>query len=491
MALNDPQWGRKRAAEDSDQREPEREPERDEERVDRGEAREDGYNERDERACRERDARDNQNDRNPRREKDAGGASDLDELWEDFNKLFGGLLGQRPGRGERPRAARREDRYDEGNDDRAYEPEDDRYAEREEARQEPARAAAGGSLGMHAPRPSAKGAAFAVAAALIAWCASGIYIVPEGQVGVVTTFGRYTQDSAAGINWHMPWPVQAVELVDVSSVRKAEIGIRGSNRLKEALMLTDDENIVDVMFNVQYRIKPHQAKEFLFRSRDPDLSVVNAAESAMREVVGRKAMDSVLFESKQEIAAAVQVAMQGMLDRYQTGIEVMSVAIQNAQPPSQVQAAFNDAVKAGQDRERQINEGQAYANAVVPAAKGLASRLVQEAEGYKARVVDTAAGDAERFGKVFAEYRKAPEVTRDRLYIDAMRDIYANTKKVFVESRSGSNLLYLPFEKLLSEAAKSAAPASAGQAAVEPAPAAASAPAPEADARTLMRMRGR
>ncbi len=491
MALNDPQWGRKRAAEDSDQREPEREPERDEERVDRGEAREDGYNERDERACRERDARDNQNDRNPRREKDAGGASDLDELWEDFNKLFGGLLGQRPGRGERPRAARREDRYDEGNDDRAYEPEDDRYAEREEARQEPARAAAGGSRGMHAPRPSAKGAAFAVAAALIAWCASGIYIVPEGQVGVVTTFGRYTQDSAAGINWHMPWPVQAVELVDVSSVRKAEIGIRGSNRLKEALMLTDDENIVDVMFNVQYRIKPHQAKEFLFRSRDPDLSVVNAAESAMREVVGRKAMDSVLFESKQEIAAAVQVAMQGMLDRYQTGIEVMSVAIQNAQPPSQVQAAFNDAVKAGQDRERQINEGQAYANAVVPAAKGLASRLVQEAEGYKARVVDTAAGDAERFGKVFAEYRKAPEVTRDRLYIDAMRDIYANTKKVFVESRSGSNLLYLPFEKLLSEAAKSAAPASAGQAAVEPAPAAASAPAPEADARTLMRMRGR
>lgn len=491
MALNDPQWGRKRAAEDSDQREPEREPERDEERVDRGEAREDGDNERDERACRERDARDNQNDRNPRREKDAGGASDLDELWEDFNKLFGGLLGQRPGRGERPRAARREDRYDEGNDDRAYEREDDRYAERDEARQEPARAAAGGSRGMHAPRPSAKGAAFAVASALIAWCASGIYIVPEGQVGVVTTFGRYTQDSAAGINWHMPWPVQAVELVDVSSVRKAEIGIRGSNRLKEALMLTDDENIVDVMFNVQYRIKPHQAKEFLFRSRDPDLSVVNAAESAMREVVGRKAMDSVLFESKQEIAAAVQVAMQGMLDRYQTGIEVMSVAIQNAQPPSQVQAAFNDAVKAGQDRERQINEGQAYANAVVPAAKGLASRLVQEAEGYKARVVDTAAGDAERFGKVFAEYRKAPEVTRDRLYIDAMRDIYANTKKVFVESRSGSNLLYLPFEKLLSEAAKSSAPASAGQSAVEPAPAAASAPAPEADARTLMRMRGR
>ena len=302
-----------------------------------------------------------------------------------------------------------------------------------------------------------RGIAGLVGVAAIAWLASGIYIVPEGQIGVVTTFGKYTQDSAPGINWRMPWPVQDVEIVDVSSVRKAEIGMRGTTqRLKEALMLTDDENIVDVMFNVQYRIKPHAAKDFLFRSRDPDRSVFDAAESAMREVVGRKTMDSVLFESKQEIASAVQVAMQAMLDRYQTGIEVMSVAIQNAQPPQQVQAAFNDAVKAGQDRERQINEGQAYANAVVPVARGMASRLNQEAEAYKARVVETARGDAERFSKVLEQYEKAPQVTRDRIYIDAMRDVYSNTKKVLVESKGASNLLYLPFDKLLEQSASTA-----------------------------------
>ena len=257
-------------------------------------------------------------------------------------------------------------------------------------------------------------------------------------------------------------------------------------------MLTDDENIVDVMFNVQYRIKPHAAKDYLFRSRDPDRSVFDAAESAMREVVGRKTMDSVLFESKQEIASAVQVAMQAMLDRYQTGIEVMSVAIQNAQPPQQVQAAFNDAVKAGQDRERQINEGQAYANAVVPVARGMASRLNQEAEAYKARVVETARGDAERFSKVLEQYEKAPQVTRDRIYIDAMRDVYSNTKKVLVESKGASNLLYLPFDKLLEQSASAAKTqaqnnAAAGTA-VTAAPTAQSSPQPEAS-RTLSRER--
>ena len=338
-----------------------------------------------------------------------------------------------------------------------------------------------------------RGIAGLVGVAAIAWLASGIYIVPEGQIGVVTTFGKYTQDSAPGINWRMPWPVQDVEIVDVSSVRKAEIGMRGTTqRLKEALMLTDDENIVDVMFNVQYRIKPHAAKDFLFRSRDPDRSVFDAAESAMREVVGRKTMDSVLFESKQEIASAVQVAMQAMLDRYQTGIEVMSVAIQNAQPPQQVQAAFNDAVKAGQDRERQINEGQAYANAVVPVARGMASRLNQEAEAYKARVVETARGDAERFSKVLEQYEKAPQVTRDRIYIDAMRDVYSNTKKVLVESKGASNLLYLPFDKLLEQSASAAKTqaqnSAAAGSAVTAAPTDQAAPQPEAS-RALSRER--
>lgn len=315
--------------------------------------------------------------------------------------------------------------------------------------------------------------------AVIGWSVSGFYIVPEGQTGVVTTFGAYSKSTMPGINWHLPAPIQDVELVDVSSVRTAEIGMRGTtDRLREALMLTDDENIVDVQFNVQYRIKPETgAKDYLFNTRAPDASVTQAAESAMREVVGRKAMDSVLFESKAEIAEAVRNSMQAMLDRYSTGIEVMSVAIQNAQPPQQVQAAFNDAVKAGQDRERQINLGEAYMNAVIPKAQGTASRLKEEAEGYKARVVETARGDADRFTSVYTEYAKAPQVTRDRIYVDAMRDIYQNVTKVYVDQKSGSNLLYLPLDKIVASTqaaakseADSAVPASSVAAASTSAP---------------------
>lgn len=315
--------------------------------------------------------------------------------------------------------------------------------------------------------------------AVIGWSVSGFYIVPEGQTGVVTTFGAYSKSTMPGINWHLPAPIQDVELVDVSSVRTAEIGMRGTtDRLREALMLTDDENIVDVQFNVQYRIKPETgAKDYLFNTRAPDASVTQAAESAMREVVGRKAMDSVLFESKAEIAEAVRNSMQAMLDRYSTGIEVMSVAIQNAQPPQQVQAAFNDAVKAGQDRERQINLGEAYMNAVIPKAQGTASRLKEEAEGYKARVVETARGDADRFTSVYTEYAKAPQVTRDRIYVDAMRDIYQNVTKVYVDQKSGSNLLYLPIDKIVASTqaaakseADSAVPASSAAAASTSAP---------------------
>ena len=315
--------------------------------------------------------------------------------------------------------------------------------------------------------------------AVIGWSVSGFYIVPEGQTGVVTTFGAYSKSTMPGINWHLPAPIQDVELVDVSSVRTAEIGMRGTtDRLREAPMLTDDENIVDVQFNVQYRIKPETgAKDYLFNTRAPDASVTQAAESAMREVVGRKAMDSVLFESKAEIAEAVRNSMQAMLDRYSTGIEVMSVAIQNAQPPQQVQAAFNDAVKAGQDRERQINLGEAYMNAVIPKAQGTASRLKEEAEGYKARVVETARGDADRFTSVYTEYAKAPQVTRDRIYVDAMRDIYQNVTKVYVDQKSGSNLLYLPLDKIVASTqaaakseADSAVPASSAAAASTSAP---------------------
>lgn len=482
MSFNDPQWGRSAGSDKPRNDEQENQQNQDRNQLDPR----DDENGRDEA---ERQAggndRGNMNDRRGNRNE----GNDLDQLWNDFNRMVNSILGGgRDAGGNRQNQgswqSRRDDEVPRQEDQPAWQRDDDNQARTPRARR---------GFGRDPKSFSVRGIAGLVGVAAIAWLASGIYIVPEGQIGVVTTFGKYTQDSAPGINWRMPWPVQDVEIVDVSSVRKAEIGMRGTTqRLKEALMLTDDENIVDVMFNVQYRIKPHAAKDFLFRSRDPDRSVFDAAESAMREVVGRKTMDSVLFESKQEIASAVQVAMQAMLDRYQTGIEVMSVAIQNAQPPQQVQAAFNDAVKAGQDRERQINEGQAYANAVVPVARGMASRLNQEAEAYKARVVETARGDAERFSKVLEQYEKAPQVTRDRIYIDAMRDVYSNTKKVLVESKGASNLLYLPFDKLLEQSASAAKTqaqnSAAAGSAVTAAPTAQSAPQPEAS-RALSRER--
>jgi membrane protease subunit HflK len=272
---------------------------------------------------------------------------------------------------------------------------------------------------------------------------------------VVTTFGRYSETTLPGFRWRLPWPVQAHEVVDVLSVRTLEIGTRGrADRLKESLMLTEDENIVDVHFTVQFRIKEgNGARDFLFNDRRPVEAVAQLAESTMREVVGTQLMDKVLYASRQEIADAVRTQMQGSLDLYGTGILVLQVAIQNAQPPEQVQAAFDDAVKATQDRERLINEGQAYANDVVPRARGTAARLMQEAEGYRTRVVETAQGDASRFRLVAAEYAKAPQITRDRMYLDTMQQIFANTSKVLIDTRNSNQLLYLPFDKLLQQSA--------------------------------------
>lgn len=521
MSLNDPHWGRS-----SDE----------EKKNDRGdnEQRSDGVGEDGE----EQNARQNpnaQDDRNPadssadgsrrtsrdareddeqrdRRSQGLLSDDDLENLWSNFQQAANKIMG-RQGRSNqedlRSRLKSRDDfsRDDEPNDaaprqkgddypddggqkrqglfaelDRLrnqFEEDDQRQQQRRESGARNGGNGRGGNGGgLFGGGRGARAGGFSVSVlavcAVIGWSVSGFYIVPEGQTGVVTTFGAYSKSTMPGINWHLPAPIQDVELVDVSSVRTAEIGMRGTtDRLREALMLTDDENIVDVQFNVQYRIKPETgAKDYLFNTRAPDASVTQAAESAMREVVGRKAMDSVLFESKAEIAEAVRNSMQAMLDRYSTGIEVMSVAIQNAQPPQQVQAAFNDAVKAGQDRERQINLGEAYMNAVIPKAQGTASRLKEEAEGYKARVVETARGDADRFTSVYTEYAKAPQVTRDRIYVDAMRDIYQNVTKVYVDQKSGSNLLYLPLDKIVASTqaaakseADSAVPASSAAAA--------------------------
>jgi membrane protease subunit HflK len=335
------------------------------------------------------------------------GPPDLDEIWRDFNRKLGGLFGRRGG----------------GGDDQ--------------------------------PRgPSAKkmggGAGLLLGLILAVWLASGFYIVYEGQRGVVLRFGKYLELTMPGPRWHLPYPIETAEVVNVAGVRSVEVGYRNnvkSKVLKESLMLTDDENIVDVQFAVQYVLK--SPTEYLFRNRSPDEAVLQAAETAIREIVGKSSMDFVIFEGRSEVAARAHKLMQEILDRYGTGISVSKVTMQNAQPPEQVQASFDDAVKAGQDRERQKNEGQAYANDVIPKARGMASRLTQEAEGYRQRVIEQAEGDAARFRQVVTEYKKSPQVTRDRLYLDAMQQIMSNSTKVLVDQKGGNNLLYLPLDKIM------------------------------------------
>ena len=285
---------------------------------------------------------------------------------------------------------------------------------------------------------------------IVAWLASGFYIVDEGHRGVVLRFGKYTDTTPAGLRWHMPYPIEKVEIVNVSQVRTVEIGYRNNVRskvLRESLMLTDDENIIDIQFAVQYIL--NNPENFLFKNRNPDDAVLQAAETAIRQVIGKSKMDYVLYEGREQVAANATQLMQKILDRYEIGISISRVTMQNAQPPEQVQAAFDDAVKAGQDRERQKNEGQAYANDVIPRAVGNAARLIQESEAYKQRVIVSAEGDASRFEQILSEYSKAPKVTRERLYLDMMQQVLANTSKVIVDQKSGNNLLYLPLDKLI------------------------------------------
>ena len=294
------------------------------------------------------------------------------------------------------------------------------------------------------------GGGIVIVIAMLLWAASGIYIVDASERGVVFQFGRYLETTQPGPHWHIPWPVGSKEIVNVSEVRTIEVGYRNNARNKvpnEALMLTDDENIVDLQFAVQYvRTNP---EDYLFYNRDPDQAVKQMAESAIREIVGKSKMDFVLQEGREELAINARDLMQSVLDRYQTGITVSQVTMQNAQPPDQVQAAFDDAVKAKQDQERQKNEGQAYYNDVVPKAQGAAARLSQEAEAYRGRVIAAAEGEASRFESVLNEYSKAPKVTRERMYLDTMQSIFTNATKVFIDQKDNSNLLFLPLDKLI------------------------------------------
>lgn len=361
------------------------------------------------------------------------GPPDLDEVWRDFNNRIGSLFGRNKGGGGP------------GQSDNNR-----------------------GGLTPPSPRSARIGLGVVAVAAAGIWLSSGFFIVQEGQVAVVTQFGKYARTVQAGFQWRLPGPIQNHEIVDLSRLRTLEIGFRGGSRnkvLPESLMLTTDENIVDMQFVVQYRLSdmPDGARNYLFETRDPDEAVRQAAETAMREIVGKQTMNFVLYEGRTQVASEVKSLMQSILDRYRVGINVDTVAIQNVQPPEQVQAAFDDAVKAGQDRERQINEGQAYANQVVPWASGQAARMTEQAEGYKAKVVGDAQGNAARFTSILHEYAKAPGIMRDRMYLETMQEMFSHASKVMVDTKNNNNMLYLPLDKIMQQTpAETAKPAGSG-----------------------------
>jgi membrane protease subunit HflK len=335
------------------------------------------------------------------------GPPDLDQLWRDFNQRLNRVFGKRNGGGD------------------------------------------GGGY-----RPDARGvgltASVVGAILLLIWLASGAFIVPEGQVGLVTTFGELSHKTGAGFNWRWPAPFQAHETVNVAQVQTAEIGYRGNVRNKqsnEALMLTADENIVDVQFSVQYKVKDPVA--WVFNNRDQVDTVRGSAETAMRELVGRGKMDALLFDGRDKLAGDAQRMIQQMADRYRLGAEIAGVTIQSLAAPEQVAAAFEETVKAQEDRARARSEAQAYADDIIPQAKGKAASMLEDAQAERATTENTAAGNAARFNQVVAEYAKAPGVTRDRMYLDTMQQIFSRTSKVMIDTKAATTV-NLPLDQMLS-----------------------------------------
>ena len=366
-----------------------------------------------------------------------GNPPDLDELWGDLNRKLAGLFrGKNGGNGQPP----------------------------------------GGNGGFQPDMKNA-GAGIGVIAgvAVLIWLGTGFFIVQEGQQAVITQFGKYQSTVGAGFNWRLPYPIQRHELVFVTQIRSTDVGrdnVIKSTGLRESAMLTQDENIVEIKFAVQYRLS--DARAWLFESKNPAEAVVQAAETSVREVVGKMRMDAALSEERDQIAPRVRQLMQTILDRYKVGVEVVGINLQQGgvRPPEQVQASFDDVLKAAQERERAKNDAQAYANDVVPRAVGVASRMQEEAAGYKERIVAQAQGDGQRFSSLLTEYQKAPQVTRDRLYLESMQQIYGNVTKVLVDSSKGSNLLYLPLDKIMQSAGQAGGATDSSAAGAASAPAA-------------------
>jgi len=320
----------------------------------------------------------------------------------------------------------------------------------------------GGDPSTPADGSTAKGLGLLAAGALVLWGFSGVYTVDEGTRGVVTRFGAYVATTQPGLNWHFPAPIEQVQVINVEQQRFIEVGYRSGGGQatgsvpKEAMMLTRDENIVDVRLAVQYQVK--DAKDYAFNVLDPASTLKQVTESVERGVIGHSDMDFVLTEGRSEIVQDIKSEIQSVMDAYKAGILITSVNLQDAQPPEQVQGSFEDAIKAREDKQRLINEAEAYSNDVVPKARGAASRIVQEAEGYKVKVIAQADGDVSRFTQLLSQYQKAPAVTKQRMYIEAMESVLGRSNNVLVDVKGGNNILYLPLDKLNNKAIDDVAP---------------------------------
>jgi len=298
-----------------------------------------------------------------------------------------------------------------------------------------------------------KAAGALIAIALVIWSLFGFYLIDEGSRGIVTRFGKYSDTTMPGLHWHMPSPIEAVQIVNLEQQRFVEVGYRSGGRQqalgsvpKEALMLTQDENIIDIRLAVQYQIK--DGKDYLFGVANPDETLKQVIESAQRAVIGKNTMDFVLTEGRGRIADDIKTELQQIVDQYRMGIRISNVSLVDAQPPDEVQSAFEDAIKAREDEQRLKNEAEAYANEVVPKARGSAARLLEEAEAHKQRVIARAEGEASRFKELLSEYEKAPDITRRRMYLETMQDVLGQTDTVVVDVKNSNNLMYLPLDKL-------------------------------------------
>ena len=366
---------------------------------------------------------------------DEQGPPDLEDIWRDFNQRLSGIFGRRREGG-------------------------------------PTGPGGPGRPGLPSFKQVGGGIGALVLLVLVVWLCSGFYIVDANERAVVLRLGSYNTVTQPGLNWRLPWPIETEEKVNFTGLRMVSIG--GQDSSSRVLMLTGDQNIVTVQFAVQYRLRLEQGddnrerapRDYLFNNDriSSDEFMQQIAETAMREIVGKSKMDFVLDGAgREKIAADAQGLIQRILDRYGSGLQVERVTMEDMQPPEQVKDAFYDATtRATQDRQRHINEGEAYENDVVPRARGTAERLRAEAEAHRTVVVAMAEGETARFKQVLSEFKRAPQVTRERMYLDAVQQVLSNTSKVMIDSKSGNNLLYLPIDKLVQQSGVGTAVASAG-----------------------------